>query len=75
MLTIDYGNSDDIEPWMRLVRKASGSFPCLEPEEALFEHRQTVTDFMFRREAICAKQDGEIVGILQLCADRRIRPV
>lgn len=64
MISIDYGFSRDIEHWMRLVQKGSNSFPGLEKEEALTEHRQTVLGFMSRQEAICAKQDDEIVGVL-----------
>lgn len=64
MSSIDYGSPKDVDSWMRLVRAVSGSFPGLETEEALSEHRQTVMDFMDRQEAICAKQNGEIVGVL-----------
>ena len=64
MISIDYGNSKNVDSWMRFVRAVSGSFPGLETEEALTGHRQTVLDFMDRQEAICAKQDGEIVGVL-----------
>lgn len=64
MISIDYGSSNDIDRWMRLVQTVSGSFPGLETEAALSEHRQTVLDFMGRQEAVSAKQDGEIVGVL-----------
>lgn len=64
MISIDHGSSKDIHSWMRLVRKVSGSFPGLETEEALTDHRRTVLDFMDRQEAICARQDDEIVGVL-----------
>lgn len=64
MIFIDYGSVKDIDQWMRLVQEVSGSFPGLETEEALAEHRQTVLDFMDRQEAVCAKQNGEIVGVL-----------
>lgn len=64
MISIDSGSAKDIHGWMRLVKKVCGSFPGLETEEALAGHRQTVLDFMSRQEAICARQDGEIVGVL-----------
>lgn len=64
MISIDYGSAKDIDSWMRLVEMVSSSFPGLETEEALAEHRQKVLDFMSRQEAICAKQDDEIVGVL-----------
>lgn len=64
MIRIEHGVQADIHSWMRLVQTVSGSFPGLETEEALAEHRQTVLGFMSRHEAICAKQDGEIIGAL-----------
>lgn len=64
MISIDYGTSKDIDHWMCLVQRVSGSFPGLETEEALAGHRRTVLDFMNRQEAICAKENGEIFGIL-----------
>lgn len=63
-VSIDYGSSKDVDSWMHLVQSVSSSFPGLETEEALAEHRQTVLDFISRQEAICAKQDVEIVGVL-----------
>lgn len=49
---------------MHLVETVSGSFPGLETQEALTGHRQTVLDFMGRQEAICARDDGKLVGAL-----------
>lgn len=64
MTEIGYGTRAEIDSWMRLVQKVSGSFLGLETEEALCAHRQTVLDFMDRQEAICAKKNDEIVGLL-----------
>ncbi len=64
MISIDFSAPNDIKTQMRLVRKVNSSFPGLETEEALTEHRQTVLDFTSRQGAICAKQDDEIVGAL-----------
>lgn len=61
MIQIVYGIQADIHGWMQLVQKVSNSFPGLETEKALTEHRQTVLDFMSRQEAICAKDNGKIV--------------
>lgn len=49
---------------MNLVEKVKDSFPGLETKDALNEHRNTVLDFMNRNSAICAKEKGEIVGVL-----------
>ncbi len=71
-LSIGYGSSEDIDNWMRLVQMVGSSFPGLETEEALSEHRQTVLDFMDRQEAICAKKDGKIVGVLLFSRENNI---
>lgn len=63
-LTIETGRPKDIDHWMDLVRRVRGSFPGLETEEALTEHRQTVLDFMARGEALCAKRGDGLVGVL-----------
>lgn len=64
MISIEYGTPDKIDQWMHLVRTVSSSFPGLETEEALAEHCETVLEFMGRQEAICARENVEIVGVL-----------
>ena len=49
---------------MQLVHKVKDSFPGLETKEALEEYRNTVLDFLRRNEAICAKNENQIVGVL-----------
>lgn len=44
MMSTDFGIQKDIDGWMQLVKKVSSSFPGLETEEALIEHRRTVLD-------------------------------
>lgn len=63
-MTIGLGAKQDIDSWMNLVKKVKDSFPGLETEEALQEHKKTVLDFMERSSAICAKDQGEVVGTL-----------
>lgn len=63
-MIIELGTEQDIECWMDLVEKVKDNFPGLETKEALNEHRNTVLDFMSRASAICAKEQGVIVGIL-----------
>ena len=63
-MTIGLGAKQDIDSWMNLVEKVKDSFPGLETEEALQEHKKTVLDFMERSSAICAKDQGEVVGTL-----------
>ena len=63
-MIIQLGTEQDIDHWMKLVEKVRDSFPGLETEEALNEHRNIVLDFMNRNFAVCAKEKGKIVGIL-----------
>ena len=61
---VEYGTPADLDSWMKLVRKVSWNFPGLETEEALTEHRQTVSEFIREHRAVCVKDEGEIVGVL-----------
>ena len=63
-MVIGYGSAADIDEWMALVKRISPSFPGLETEEALDEHRATVLRFMDERRALCAKDGGKLVGVL-----------
>ena len=71
-MTVELGTEQDIGPWMDLVEKVKDAFPGLETAEALNEHRNTVLDFMGRDGAICAKQQGEIVGALLFSRENRM---
>ena len=70
-MIIQLGTEQDIDHWMNLVEKVRDSFPGLETEEALNEHRNIVLDFMNRNSAICAKEKGKIVGILLFSNENR----
>lgn len=59
-----YGVPEDIDKWMKLVEMVRRSFPGLETQEKLNEHRATVLRFMGKRQAVCAKEDDEIVGVM-----------
>lgn len=61
-MKLELGKHNDIENWMHLVDKVKESFPGLETEEALLEHRNTVLQFMDKDSAICAKCGGQLVG-------------
>ncbi len=63
-MIIELATERNIDDWMALVGKVKGSFPGLETEKAMAEHRETVLEFMEKGCAICAKEDGRIVGIL-----------
>ncbi len=61
---IELATERNIDNWMDLVGKVKWSFPGLETQKALDEHRKTVLDFMDKGSAICAKTGNKIVGTL-----------
>ncbi len=63
-MMIELAAKQNIDDWMKLVDKVKGSFPGLETQNALEEHRNTVLGFMANWSAICAKTDSAIVGTL-----------
>ena len=69
-MVIEFAAQGDLDLWMRLVYSVKDSFPGLESEKALAEHRKTVLEFMARKEAICAKCEGRIVGALLFSAEQ-----
>lgn len=64
MYSVIEGIEQDIESWIELVRSVRWSFPGLETQEALDEHRNTVLEFMSQNRAICVKSGNRIIGVL-----------
>ena len=64
MYSVIEGIEQDIESWMELVRSVRWSFPGLETQGALDEHRNTVLEFMSQNRAICVKSGNRIIGVL-----------
>ena len=62
----------DIDRWMALVVNVKAAFPGLETPEAMAEHRSTVLGFMERNAALCAKINGNIVGVLLFSREDRV---
>lgn len=61
---LTYAVPDDLNDWMRLVSRVRLNFPGLETEEGLSDYRNTVFKFISKRQAICVKADGEIIGVM-----------
>ena len=59
-----YGTASDIDAWMKVVECVAPQFPGLETKESREEHKATVLRFMEKRQAICVKEDNEIVGVM-----------
>ena len=63
-MEIRFVNDSDLDGWMVLVESVRDAFPGLETPEAMVTHRNTVSEFVGRREAICAAVNDCIVGAL-----------
>lgn len=63
-MQIQLATPHDITDWLKLVNKVKQDFPGLETPQALDAHKQTVLDFIQNQSAICAKQQGRLVGAL-----------
>lgn len=58
----------DIEQWMSLVNIVKESFPGLDQEE----YRKILESCIENQEAICTKEQGQIVGILLFSVEHSI---
>ena len=67
-----FGDSSCIDSWMQLVREVSWSFPGLETEESLDEHKQTVLKFMSKKQALCVINQETVVGVLLFSRSRNM---
>jgi len=71
-MELKLADRDDIDSWMRLVETVKEGFPGLETQEALEEHRNTVLEFMARSAAICAKENGIVLGALLFSKEENV---
>ena len=67
-----FGDNSCIDSWMQLVREVSRSFPGLETEERLEEHRQTVLKFMRKKQALCVMNNETVAGVLLFSRSRNM---
>ena len=63
-MKVAYGKPQDIDAWMALVEEVRWNFPGLETQEKLDEHKETVLQFMSKRQAVCVKEGNEIAGVM-----------
>ena len=54
----------DIDAWMALVEEVRDTFPGLETETDLMQHRETVMKLMGDNSAFCAVKGKELIGVL-----------
>ena len=62
-MQVQFGKMNDIDAWMKLVEEIRWNYPGLETEEALADHRATVLRFMSKEQALCVKEEAEIIGV------------
>ena len=67
-----FGDKSCIDSWMQLVRGVRRSFPGLETEESLEEHKQTVLKFMRKRQALCVMNKESVAGVLLFSRSRNM---
>ena len=63
-MQVQFGKNTDIDKWMKLVEEISWNFPGLETKEKIDEHRETVLRFISKEQALCVKDDVEVIGVL-----------
>lgn len=63
-MEVEFGKVSYIDSWMTLVRKVSWNFPGLETEEGIIDHRNTVLKFISKNQAICARENNRVIGVL-----------
>ena len=63
-MEIRLAHKTDIDGWMMLVEQVRDAFPGLETAEAMAEHRATVLNFIQNSSAVCAEEEGCILGAL-----------
>lgn len=71
-MEVIFGEINCIDSWMQLVRKVSWNFPGLETEESIEEHKQTVLEFMKKKQALCVTNGEEVVGVLLFSRSRNM---
>ena len=71
-MEVQFGTPGMIESWMELVTLVSWNFPGLETREALEEHRETVLNFISRRQALCVRRGDQVVGVLLFSRKRNM---
>ncbi len=59
-----YGTASDIDAWMKVVERVAPQFPGLETKESQEDYKATTLRFMEKQQAICVKDNNEIVGVM-----------
>ena len=63
-MEVQLGRNQDVDEWMKLVEEISWNFPGLETKEGLDEYRETLLRFIGKEQALCVRNDIEVMGVL-----------
>jgi ribosomal protein S18 acetylase RimI-like enzyme len=55
---------NDIDSWIKMIDIVSDNFPGLDTTEKMECYRQNVVKNIKRKTALCAKYEGDIVGVM-----------
>ena len=71
-MEVQLGRNQDVDEWMKLVEEISWNFPGLETKEALNKHRETVLRFISKDQALCVRNDTEVMGVILFSRSRNM---
>jgi len=71
-MEVQLGRNQDVDEWMKLVEEISWNFPGLETKEGLSEYRETLLRFIGKEQALCVRDDTEVMGILLFSRGRNM---
>ena len=69
---VQLGRNQDVDDWMKLVEEISWKFPGLETKEGLNEYRETLLRFIGKDQALCVRNDAEVMGVLLFSRGRNM---
>jgi len=71
-MQVQLGRNQDVAEWMKLVEEISWNFPGLETKEGLNEYRETLLRFIGKDQALCVRNDTEVMGVMLFSRGRNM---
>lgn len=71
-MQVQLGRNQDVDAWMKLVEEISWNFPGLETKEGLNEYRETLLRFIGKDQALCVRNDTEVMGVMLFSRGRNM---
>ena len=71
-MQVQLGRNQDVDEWMKLVEEISWNFPGLETKEGLNEYRETLLQFIGKDQALCVRNDTEVMGVMLFSRGRNM---